>query len=119
MQNKEKRNLKTVLFSIFFIFIVAFIFFNSRNIIFGIKIKNVNINNSPATKYTKTKESIIKITGKAKNAINIKINGREISIDQKGNFSETLALSLGYNLINIIAKDKFGNVDEKNYQLIY
>lgn len=118
MQNKTKRNLKLIVISLFFFLILIFVLFNSRNIILGVKIKNVNINNSPAVEYMKTNENLAKITGRAKNAVNLKLNGREISIDQKGNFDETLALFLGYNLINIKAQDKFGNVDEKNYQLI-
>jgi len=64
-------------------------------------------------------ENIIKITGNAKNAINLTLNGREISVDQAGNFNETIALLPGYNIISIIAKDKFGYVDEKNYKLIH
>ena len=38
---------------------------------------------------------------------------------EKGNFNETIALLLGYNIINIKAVDKFGHKDEKNYKLIY
>ena len=61
----------------------------------------------------------LEITGIAKNAIDLTLDGREISIDQVGNFEETIALLPGYNIINIKAQDKFGKVDEKNYQLIY
>lgn len=118
MQNQTKKNIKMAVLSLFFFLILIFVLFNSRNIILGVKIKNVKINNSPATEYMNINENIINIKGIAKNAVNIKINGREISIDQKGNFDETLALFLGYNLININAQDKFGNVDEKNYQLV-
>ncbi|MEI8269858.1 MAG: hypothetical protein WCG45_00655 [bacterium] len=114
MNKDAKKILKITLLSIFFVFIIIFVFFNSRNLIFGVKIKNVNI-----TDNMKATENIQKITGVAKNAIKISLNGREISIDQKGNFDETISLSVGYNLINIKAQDKFGNVDEKNYQLIY
>jgi len=61
----------------------------------------------------------IEITGIAKNAIDLTLDGREISVDQQGDFDETIALLPGYNIINIKAKDKFGNVDDKNYQLMY
>ena len=114
MQNQAKKILKIILLSVFFLFIIIFIFFNSRNLIFGIKIKNVNI-----TDNMKVASNIQKITGIAKNAIKLTLNDREISVDQKGNFDETISLSSGYNIVEIIAKDKFGNVDEKNYQLIY
>ncbi len=61
----------------------------------------------------------MKVTGNAKNATSLTLNGREISIDREGNFGETIALLSGYNIINIKARDKFGYIDEKNYKLIY
>ncbi len=64
-------------------------------------------------------EDTIHVTGNAKNAVSLTINGREISINNKGDFDETIALLSGYNIINITAKDKFGYVDEKNYQLMH
>ena len=100
--------------SIFFILIFSYAFFISKDVIFGVKIKNVNLVDGA----TMT-ESVVKLTGNARNAINLVLNGREISVDQEGNFSETIALLSGYNIINIKAKDKFGNTDEKNYKLMY
>ena len=96
------------------LFIIVFGFFTSKNVIFGVKIKNVNIIDG-----TKVANNIIEITGNAKNAVNLTLNDRPISIDRKGNFDETVALLSGYNIINIKAKDEFGNNDEKNYKLIY
>jgi hypothetical protein len=113
MNKDVKKILKIALVSIFFNFIIFFIFFNSRNLIFGVKIKNVNI-----TDNMKVLNNIQKITGRAMNAVKISLNGREISVDQKGNFDETISLLSGYNMVTIKAQDKFGNVDEKNYQLI-
>jgi len=114
MRQDAKKTLKIVLFSVLFIFIIIYVFFRSRGLIFGVKIKNVNLTNG-----VKVTESIQRITGNAKNAIDLKLNDREISVDQQGNFDETISLFPGYNTINIIAKDKFGNSDEKDYQLIY
>ena len=127
MNKDAKKILKITLLSIFFLFIIIFVFFNSRNLIFGVKIKNVNIGNPEALLVEnsiskasgKATSSIQKITGQAKNGVKISLDGRDISVDQQGNFDETIALSLGYNVVEIIAQDKFGNVDKKNYQLIY
>ena len=113
MNQDTKKILKIVSFSILFIFIIIYSFFNTKDLIFGIKIKSVNITNN-----INNEINIIKITGNAKNAKNLTLNGREIFIDQNGNFNETLVLLLGYNVINIKAEDKFGYKDEKNYQLI-
>ena len=112
------RNVKKILqissLSIFFLIIIIYTFFQSRDLIFGVKIKNVNLIDG-----LKVTENVIKVTGNAKNAINLSLNGREISIDQQGNFEENLALLTGYNIISIKAKDKFGYGDEKNYKIMH
>lgn len=118
MNQDAKKILKITGLSIFFLFIIIFAFFGSKDLIFGVKIKNVNINGLPAQAGTKVVDSVLKVNGNAKNAVNLTLNGREISIDQQGNFDETIVLLSGYNVIEIIAKDKFGNVDEKNYKII-
>jgi hypothetical protein len=115
----SKKILKIVSLSIFLIFIVVYAFFRTKDLAFGVKIKDVNIvDGLPAQTGTKVTESILQITGNAKNAVNLTLNGRTISVDQKGNFNETIVLLSGYNVINIKAKDEFGNLDEKNYQII-
>ena len=114
MNNDTKKIIKIGGMAIFFLLIIIYAFFRSKDLIFGVQIKNVNIvNNSTITTNT------IEVTGVARNAIKLTLDGREISIDQKGDFDETIALLPGYNIINIRAQDKFGNVDEKNYQLVY
>ncbi len=114
MKISYKKIIKVGGFSLFFVLIIFYAFFTSRNLIFGIKIKNVNIVDG-----AKIKNNILEVKGTAKNAIELSLNGREISVDQQGNFNETIVLLSGYNVIDIKAKDKFGNVDEKNYKLIY
>ncbi len=114
MNNDAKKIVKIAGLSIFFILIATFAFFGSKDLIFGVKIKNVNlVDGSTVT------DNIVKLNGNARNAIKLTLDGREISVDQSGNFNETIALLPGYNIINIKAKDKFGYVDEKNYKLIY
>lgn len=109
-----KKTIKVTLLSAFFLFIVIYAFFRSHDLIFGVKIKNVNIADG-----AKITDDTLNITGNAKNAVKLSLNGREITIDQKGNFDETIALLSGYNIVNIRALDKFEYSDEKNYQLIH
>ena len=114
MNTNAKKIVKIAGFSIFFILILIYAFFRSKDLIFGVKIRNVNIvNGSTVT------DNVLNIKGIARNAIFLSLDGREISVDQQGNFDETIALLPGYNIINIKAKDKFGDTDEKNYQLMY
>ena len=113
MNSSAKKIIKIAGLSVFFIFIIIYAILGSKDLIFGVKIRNVNLVDGATIT-----ENIIKLTGNAKNAINLTLNGREISIDQNGAFSETIALLLGYNIINIKVKDKFGHIDEKNYKLM-
>ena len=114
MNNDLKRVLQIGTLSIFFILIVVYALWRSEYLILGVKITNVNLADG-----TKVSEGIIEITGNARNATNLILNGREISIDENGNFNETIALLPGYNIISLRAEDKFGYTDEHNYKLIY
>ncbi len=114
MNTNAKKIVKIGGLCVFFILIVTFGFFGAKNLILGVKITNVNITDGATVT-----EPVLHITGNAKNAIHLLLNGREISIDQSGNFNETIALLPGYNVIDIRAQDKFNHVDDKNYKLIY
>ncbi len=114
MMEDSKKILKMGILGIFFLFIIIYAFFTSKDLIFGVKIKNLNIKDGLLVH-----DSVLKISGNAKNAVNLTLNGREIPIDQTGNFNETISLLLGYNIIDLHARDKFGNADEKIYKLIY
>ena len=113
MNQDAKKILQWTLLALFFLFIIFYAIFRSKDLIFGVKIRNINIVDG-----ARVENSVVNITGNAQNAVNLTLNGREISIDQAGNWSETIALLSGYNVISIKAEDKFGNIDEKNYQLI-
>src|SRR3989344_9378375 len=113
MQNNAKRILRISALSIFFLFIIVYALFRSHDLVTGVKIVNVNLQDGATVT-----ESVTKISGNAKNAINLTLNGREISVDQQGNFTETIALLSGYNIVSLRAKDKFGNSDEKDFRLI-
>ncbi len=119
MNNDAKKIVKVGSLSIFFIMIILYGVFVSKDFIFGVKIKNVSLEGLSAQSGATVKKNIMKVNGNAKNAINLTLDGREISVDQAGNFNETIALLPGYNIINITAEDKFGYRDEKNYKLMY
>ena len=124
MDSDAKKILKIGSLSVLFIFIIIYAFFRSKDLILGVKIKNVNIDGLPPARAggaqagAKVTANVLKITGNAKHATMLSIDDREISIDQNGAFSESLALSPGYNIISIKAKDKFGHSDQKDYKLI-
>ena len=113
MNQDIKKIIKIAGFSVFFILIIIYAIFISKDLIFGIKITEVNLSDGAVLT-----DNIVKLTGNARNAIKLTLNGREISIDQEGNFNETIALLPGYNIVTIKAQDKFGYMDEKNFRLI-
>ena len=114
MINDSKRTIRIGLISGFILLVVIYAFIGSYDLVFGVKIKNVNLTSGQTTE-----GNIQEVSGNAKNAISLKLNGHEISIDKEGDFKETIALSPGYNIVNIEALDKFGHNDSKDYQLIY
>ena len=114
MNTNAKKILQLTSLSVFFLLIIIYGFFRSQDLLFGVKIENVDIVDG-----AKVTNSIMHVTGNAKNATNLILNGREISVNQIGDFDETIALLSGYNIISIVAKDKFGYVDEKNYKIMY
>src|SRR3989338_1679389 len=114
-----KKILGISLFSLFALIIFIYAVFTARGILFGIKIKNVLINGQEAGTFSKIGGQIIEISGRARNATHLYLNGLEISTDKERNWRESVALLPGLNIVNIKARDKFGNTDEKSYQLIY
>jgi hypothetical protein len=119
MNTNVKKIVKIGGMAIFFLLIIIYAFFRSKDLIFGVKIRNVDINGVPIQSGATVVANTLEITGNARNAIDLTLDGREISVDQAGNFDETIALLSGYNIISIRAQDKFGHVDEKNYQLMH
>lgn len=51
--------------------------------------------------------STTEITGKLVRAVNLSLNGRNITIDEQGNFKETLIVFKGINTITLEAYDQF------------
>ena len=59
------------------------------------------------------------ILGVAKRVQDITLDGRSITIDDKGNFSETILLMPGYNIETIAAHDPFGHTTKQELDLVY
>lgn len=114
MEQVNKKRIRIIVLSVFFLFILSYGIYTSYGVLFGIKIKNISLVDGATIT-----ENTTKITGNAKHAVYLSLNGREISIDKDGNFTETIALLSGYNIVELVARDKFGNVDIKNYKLIH
>lgn len=118
MNNRAKKMTKMVGLTVFFVLIIVYALYRSHDLIAGVKIKNVKINGLSASSVVEATSDVLEITGQAKNAIDLTLNGREISIDEASSFNETIVLLAGYNIISIKARDKFGYIDEQNFRLM-
>ena len=92
-----------------FIFIAIFVYAKMNFIWRGVRIE-AGITQNEGSK-------IATIRGKAEKAILLTINGREIFIDQAGNFSEVISPLPGYSVVTLFAKDKFGKTAEKKFEM--
>lgn len=63
--------------------------------------------------------SLARVSGYAKNATFISLNGREIFIDKDGKFSEAISLISGFSVVTIKVEDKFGKSKEWKEQLVF
>ena len=69
--------------------------------------------------YATFSTSTATIVGIAKRAQDITLDGRSITIDNNGNFRETILLMPGYNIEIIAAHDQFRHTTEKRLELVY
>lgn len=60
----------------------------------------------------------VKIAGQAKRVNALSINGMPMSIDEQGNFSKTILVFRGINIITIEAKDQFERADRVTLQVL-
>jgi len=59
------------------------------------------------------------IKGNAINSDTLLLNGRAIITDSSGGFEEGLLLARGYNIIGLMARDKFGRETEKKIEVVF
>lgn len=62
-------------------------------------------------------EAVIAVAGTARNIARLTLNGRSISVNDKGEFSEPLIVPEGYTVMTITAEDKFGKRRELEFPL--
>lgn len=92
-----------------FVFIGIFVYAKMNFIWRGVQI---------VAELERTEDSkVVTIKGTAEKAVLLTINGREIFIDQDGNFKEVVSPLPGHSVITLFAKDKFGKTAEKKFEL--
>ncbi len=97
-----------------FVFLFGYTFYEIHRVIFGPSITIMTPTNGATVS-----DSLLEVSGMAKNIKEITLNGRNIFMDENGNFQEEVLLSYGYNTLQIKANDKFGSNTEKVVEVIY
>lgn len=95
------------------VFVALFAFFRSLNYIRG-PIISISYPENGAI----INSNIIEIRGNAQRIVKITLNGYPISIDEQGNWSETLILYDGINKITVQAEDQFGRSVKKQLDIV-
>lgn len=107
-----KKIIRTSFLTLIICIILGYALFATHDVILGPSI----VVNEPANGSNFTSPSTT-IKGVVYRIKEITLNGRPITIDDKGNFSEVVLLAPGYNIFTITVRDKFGR--SKDYRLEY
>lgn len=99
---------------LFFVVVIGYGVWISRDILFGITSRVTGITDGMSVS-----EPLLPLEGRARNAGKVTLDGRTLAIDQKGSWTDTIALLPGYNVITITATDKFGRSQAKSYRVYY
>jgi len=114
MPRNFKKILSIALPLFLFAVILSYTYYKTRDLLRGVVLNINGVANGEVFR-----DPTVKISGSAKNALKLSVNGREIFIDKNANFAEQLLLLPGFNILTVKAEDKFGYINEKNYKLIF
>ncbi len=66
---------------------------------------------SSPTRDTHILDGVVSITGRAKRAESLELNGGPLLIEENGNFAKEITLPKGGAVISLVATDRFGRTD--------
>lgn len=111
--DQKKLFLKIGFIAIILLIVSSYGYLKMRNLVLG---PTITIS-EPKNGETFT-SSTVSIHGAAKNISSLSLNDLPIFVNDKGDFSEMIALSPGYNIISLKGTDKFGKKTEKVLELV-
>lgn len=112
-RQSKKVSVTAALLALAVIGILCFVFSNMRDMLLG-----TPLSVATATDGTTLSDGFLPITGNARHARSVSINGRNVSIDRDGKFVDGVLLSPGYNVVEIASRDQFGKEERKTYHLV-
>lgn len=111
MQSVDKRHFYYIKIP-FFLLIAVFVVSRFYPLLSKVPIRISSIENGSSIN-----EGIVNVSGRAKKATNLYINGKNVSVTKAGEFEEPIALPAGYNIVTVEAKDKFGKLSSKTIEI--
>lgn len=108
-----KFRVATVSIVLLLIVVVGYGFFRSYDLIHGI---TLTVSGIPEDGIAH--DPYLPLSGKAKNAVLLSLDGRPITVSKAGDWQDAIILSKGYNVISILARDKFGKETKQDYQVM-
>lgn len=109
----RNRLIKITLFA-FVLVLIGYLYFGARLFSRGPSI----IFTSPENNSVVT-DPVTTVIGYARNVTHITMNGRDIFVDQLGNFEETLLLTPGYTIIDVAVRDRFDRTATSTLTLVH
>lgn len=95
--------------------LIAYSLFNSRIFISGPQITITSPQNGASIEENR----LVEVSGEATHISYLSLNDRQIYTDENGFFEEDLLLNVGYNVIQLKAKDKFNRSIERTIEVVY
>jgi hypothetical protein len=99
-----ERTLKFIFLGICVLFFAWYTYFQARNLIHGPAISLYGEID------TIQSERFVTLKGNARNVVILRLNGREIHTDERGDFEQALVLENGYTIMSLEAEDRYGRV---------
>lgn len=94
------------------VLIVGYGIFEAHNLLLGPQITLA------APEYAVATHALVSVEGTAANTSWLALSGRPIHTDEQGNFSEKLLVPVGYSILKLEAKDRFGRQSEKFIRVV-
>lgn len=93
--------------------VCALVVYNIRDLVFGTPLQVV-----AAKDGSTLGDTFLPLSGVARHARELLINGRTVAIDRSGKFTDAIILSPGYNIVEVALLDRFGNTETRTYHWV-
>ncbi|MCX6757008.1 MAG: hypothetical protein NTW35_02565 [Candidatus Nomurabacteria bacterium] len=111
--NDLRKQVEATLIIILLLLALFYGIFRAYPLLTGPNIKILNLTDGATVAST-----TFQVSGIVKRAKEITLQGKPITINDKGNFTETLVATYPYTILVLVATDKYGAVETKTLRVI-